>query len=90
MPTYEVFLRKEGRESFVHAGALDADDDTLAELYVRETYVRRGEGAHAWVVRRDHVLEVDPADLAVAARREHSINDGSIVAARRKSNRARS
>jgi phenylacetate-CoA oxygenase PaaH subunit len=88
MPTYEVFLRKEGRESFTHAGALDAADDELALLYVRETYVRRGEGAHAWVVRRDHIAEVDPEDLGVAARRAHSLNDGTVVAARRKERRA--
>jgi phenylacetate-CoA oxygenase PaaH subunit len=87
MPTYEVFLRKEGRDSFVHAGALDAPDDELALMYVRETYVRRAEGSHAWVVRRDHIGEVDPLDLHVAGQRNHSLNDGSVVAARRRERR---
>jgi phenylacetate-CoA oxygenase PaaH subunit len=88
MPTYEVFLRKEGRDAFTHAGALDADDDELALLWCRETYVRRGEGTHAWVVRRDHVLEVDDRDLEVTASRHHAVNDGRAVAARRRATRS--
>lgn len=88
MPTYEVFLKREGREGFAHAGALDADDDALALMFCRETYARRGEGSQAWVVRRDHVLEVDADDLAATAGRHHAVNDGSIVAARRRTKRA--
>jgi phenylacetate-CoA oxygenase PaaH subunit len=84
MATYEVFLRKEGRESFTHAGSFDAPDDELAALYCRETYVRRAEGTAAWVVRREHLIALDPADLAVTARRTHASNDGSAVAARRR------
>jgi ring-1,2-phenylacetyl-CoA epoxidase subunit PaaB len=52
MYTYEVFLKPDGRDGFSHAGSLDAPDDELAVMYARETYIRRGEGAHAWVVRR--------------------------------------
>jgi phenylacetate-CoA oxygenase PaaH subunit len=87
MRTYEVFLKKEGRDAFQHAGSLDAPDDELAMMYCRETYLRRGEGAQAWVVARSHVLALDPADLAVTAARQHSVNDGSTVAARRKTRR---
>ncbi len=84
MYTYEVFLKAEGRDGFAHAGSLDANDDELAVLYARETYIRRGEGAHAWVVRRSNVLVLDPDDLAVTAGRQHSVNDGTVVAARRR------
>ena len=88
MHTYEVFLKPSGKDSFVHAGSLSAPDDGLAVLYARETYVRRGEGELAWVVRREHVLEVPADDLRVTALRRHSINDGHIVADRRRAKRA--
>jgi phenylacetate-CoA oxygenase PaaH subunit len=87
MYTYEVFLKPDGKETFSYAGSLDAPDDEMAKLYARETYCRRGEAATAWVVRRDNVLIVDPTDLAVTARRNHAINDGSLVAARRRNRR---
>lgn len=88
MPTYEVFLRANGRDGFAHAGSLQAPDDEMATLYARETYVRRGEGANAWVIRRDHVLAVDPEDLEVTAARTHGLNDGKTIAARRKIRRS--
>jgi phenylacetate-CoA oxygenase PaaH subunit len=88
MPTYEVFLRVDGRDGFSHAGSLQAPDDEMATLYARETYIRRGEGESAWVVSRDHVLTVDGADLEVTAARTQGRNDGRTVAARRKSRRA--
>ncbi len=88
MHTYEVFLKPEGRDGFAHAGSLDAPDDDLARMYCREAYVRRGEGSQAWLVRRDHLLEVDPSDLAVTQERHHAVNDGTVVAARRKARRA--
>lgn len=87
MHTYEVFLKADGRDGFSHVGGLDAPDDDLAILYARETYVRRGEGVHAWVVRRINVLVVDPVDLAVTSDRAHNRNDGSLVATRRKERR---
>jgi phenylacetate-CoA oxygenase PaaH subunit len=85
MYTYEVFLKPAGRDGFSHAGSLDAPDDGLAMLYARETYIRRGEGAAAWVVRRSHLLVLDPDDLHVTSTRSHAVNDGAIVAARRRS-----
>lgn len=87
MHTYEVFLKPEGKDGFAHAGALDAPDDELALVYARETYVRRGEGAQAWVVRRANVLTIDPADLAVTTHRAHAVNDGGRVAQRRRERR---
>jgi phenylacetate-CoA oxygenase PaaH subunit len=88
MHTYEVFLKPAGRDGFSHAGSLDAPDDGLALLYARETYIRRGEGSHAWVVRRDAILVVDPAELVAPTRRSHAVNDGQVVAARRRERRA--
>jgi phenylacetate-CoA oxygenase PaaH subunit len=88
MPTYEVFLKPAGRDGFAHAGSLDAPDDDFALVLARETYVRRGEGELAWVVRRTNVLVLDPNDLAVTAARAHGINDGHVVADRRKDRRS--
>jgi phenylacetate-CoA oxygenase PaaH subunit len=84
MFTYEVFLKPDGKDGFAHAGSLEAPDDELAVIYARETYIRRGEGLHAWVVRRDHVIILNPADLAVTSLRSHSSNDGHVVAERRR------
>ena len=88
MRTYEVFLKADGKDGFAHAGSLDAPDDELAEVYARETYVRRGEGAQAWVVRRDDILVLDPTDLVVTASRTHASNDGKAVAERRRARRS--
>jgi phenylacetate-CoA oxygenase PaaH subunit len=88
MPTYEVFLKSSGREGFGHVGSLDAPDDGLAAVFARETYVRRGEGEQAWVVRRTHLIVVEDDDLAVTLHRVHTVNDGSAVAERRRNKRA--
>ncbi len=88
MPTYEVFLFDDGRESFRHVGSLDAPDRELAVLYARETYVRRGEGSRAWVVSRADIAEIDSADLAVTAERTQGRNDGKRIAERRQGRRA--
>jgi ring-1,2-phenylacetyl-CoA epoxidase subunit PaaB len=90
MYTYEVFLKPEGRDGFSHAGSLDAPDDDLATMYARETYIRRGEGAQAWVVRRSALLVIDPEDLLTTTRRTHAINDGKVVAERRRQRKASS
>ena len=87
MYTYEVFLKPDGKDGFAHAGSLDAPDDELAEVYARETYVRRGEGAQAWVVRRSDILVLESADLVVTAARKHASNDGQAVAERRRARR---
>jgi ring-1,2-phenylacetyl-CoA epoxidase subunit PaaB len=89
MYTYEVFLKPDGRDGFAHAGSLDAPDDELAVLYARETYIRRGEGAQAWVVRRESILVLDPTDLQVTIERDRGVNDGSVLAARRVQQRSR-
>lgn len=85
MKTYEVFLKKAGRDEFRHAGSLEAPDDELALLLAREAYSRRGEGAEMWLVERRHVLVGDEEHLAVTEDKPHRHNDGTAVAARRKS-----
>ena len=85
MVTYEVFLKKDGRDEFRHAGALDAANDELALVLARESYVRRAEGDRLWVVRRDHVIVANDDCVAPNADKPHRHHDGSAVAARRKS-----
>ena len=86
MNTYEVFLKKAGKEPFSHAGSFDAPDDELAIAYARETYGRRSEGEQMWVVDRSAVLVGDEIDLAMADR-DHRHNDGHLVAELRQSDR---
>ena len=87
MNTYEVFLKKAGRDEFRHAGSLEAPDDEMALMYARETHARRAEGSEMWLVDRGHVLVGDPDTLAVNDDKPHRHNDGSLVAARRKERR---
>ena len=87
MKTYEVFLKKPGKDPFTHAGSLDAPDDELALMFARDAYVRRTEGVQMWVVARDDLLVADEVDL-VMADRSHKHNDGKWVAEQRKANRA--
>lgn len=84
MKTYEVFLKKAGRDEFRHAGSLDAPDPEMALLLARETHSRRGEGAEMWLVDREDVLVGDEFELAVTDDKPHRHNDGTAVAARRK------
>lgn len=87
MATYEVFLKKDGREEFRHAGALEASTDDLATVLARESYARRAEGDRIWVVRRDYII--DPGDSFVSpnANKPHRHHDGAAVAARRRTKR---
>lgn len=59
MPTYEVFLKRDGKDEYRHVGALDAANDDLATILARECYVRRGEGDRMWLVERSHLIEPD-------------------------------
>jgi ring-1,2-phenylacetyl-CoA epoxidase subunit PaaB len=85
---YEVFLKKDGKDSFVHAGSLEAPDDEMALLLGRESYVRRGEGDHMWLVAREHLVQADEAFLGPNAHKPHRLNDGSRIAAHRRAARA--
>ena len=88
MKTYEVFIKKAGKDEFRHAGALDAPDPEMARLYAREAYLRRAEGDQFWLVDRDHLIVGDTDLVAPNADKSHRHNDGSLVAARRKRLRA--
>ncbi|MBA3605769.1 MAG: 1,2-phenylacetyl-CoA epoxidase subunit B [Actinomycetota bacterium] len=87
MRIYEVFLKREGKEEFRHAGSLEAADDELALLLARETYVRRAEGDQMWLVDRVHVIASEPGFTAVNADKPHRHNDGALVAERRRAQR---
>lgn len=84
MRTYEVFIKKAGKDEFRHAGALVAPDPEMAKLFAREAYLRRAEGAEFWLVDRADVIAGDEAFVAPNADKPHRHNDGSLVAARRK------
>lgn len=84
MRTYEVFLKKAGRDPFEHAGSLEAPDDELAAVWGRETYARRAEGAEMWLVERGNIVRVDEAFIAPNAEKGYRHNDGRHLAERRR------
>ncbi|MEM7341941.1 MAG: 1,2-phenylacetyl-CoA epoxidase subunit B [Actinomycetota bacterium] len=85
--TYEVFLKKDGRDEFRHAGALDAASDEMALVMAREAYLRRAEGDLLWLVRRSNVISADREFVAPNADKPHRHHDGAAIAARRKAAR---
>ena len=87
MHIWEVFLKRDGRDEYRHAGALDAPTEELALVLARESYLRRAEGDRLWLVRRDHVVVADPAFIAPNADKPHRHHDGSAVAEHRKATR---
>jgi phenylacetate-CoA oxygenase PaaH subunit len=84
---YEVFLKKEGKDEFRHAGSFEAADPELAVVLARETYVRRAEGDQLWLVDRAHIVTVEPDFITPNADKPHRHNDGSLVAGRRRAQR---
>jgi ring-1,2-phenylacetyl-CoA epoxidase subunit PaaB len=88
MNIYEVFLKKDGKDEFRHAGSLEAPDAELAMVLARETYARRAEGDQVWLVDRRDLVVSDPRFVAPNADKPHRHNDGSLVAAHRKAQRA--
>lgn len=88
MATFEVFLKKDGRDEFRHVGALEAANNELALLSARECYVRRAEGDRLWVVRRNDIIVADREFTAPNADKPHRHHSGQAVAARRKAIRA--
>lgn len=89
MAVYEVFLKKDGRDEFRHAGALEAANDELAVVLARESYVRRAEGDRLWLVPRVEVIVADDDFITPNADKPHRHHDGGAVAARRKAARER-
>ena len=78
MKTYEVFLKRSGKDPLTHVGALEAPDDQLALSFARDCYARRSEGEQMWVVARDYLLIADPVELEMADR-PHRHNDGELL-----------
>lgn len=87
MNVYEVFLKKDGKDEFRHAGSIEAADADLAMVLVRESYLRRAEGDQVWLVDRRHVVTSDPGYIDPNADKPHRFNDGARVAAHRKARR---
>ncbi|MEM7324598.1 MAG: 1,2-phenylacetyl-CoA epoxidase subunit B [Actinomycetota bacterium] len=90
MATYEVFLKKPGRDEFRHVGALNAANDELALVMAREAYIRRAEGDVVWVVNRDNLIIGEDEFIAPNADKPHRHHDGAAVAARRRAIREES
>ncbi|MCY4630136.1 MAG: 1,2-phenylacetyl-CoA epoxidase subunit B [bacterium] len=88
MATFEVFLKKDGRDEFRHVGALEAATDELAAVLARESYARRAEGDRLWIVRRTNVIDPGEEFVLPNADKPHRHHDGAAVAARRKAARA--
>ncbi len=84
MATYEVFLKKDGKDEFRHAGALDAATPELALVLARESYARRAEGNQLWVIDRAHIMVGDESFVGANTDKPHRHHDGQAVAARRK------
>lgn len=87
MRIYEVFLKKEGKDEFRHAGSLEAATADLARVLARENYARRAEGHEMWLVDRDDIVVGEREFVAPNADKPHRHNDGARVAARRKAQR---
>jgi len=88
MRVYEVFLKRDGKEEFRHAGSLEAATPELALVLARENYARRAEGRSMWLVDREHLIEAEDGFLAPNADKPHRHNDGTRVAERRRAARA--
>ena len=84
MRTYEIFLKKDGRDEYRHAGSLNAPTDELALVLARESYLRRAEGDRLWLVDREHVILGDPEFIAPNADTPHRHNDGKAIAEHRR------
>ena len=84
MRRYEVFLKKDGRDEYRHAGSLDAPDDELALVLAREAYLRRAEGDRLWLVDRQQLVTGSSECVAPNADKPHRHNDGERIAERRR------
>lgn len=87
MRTWEVFLKKEGKDEFRHAGSLEAATPDLALVLARENYARRAEGHEMWLVDRTDVVVGPPDFVAPNADKPHRHHDGARVAERRRATR---
>tara|TARA_Y100000815_G_C13278981_1_gene476113 strand:+ start:779 stop:1057 length:279 start_codon:yes stop_codon:yes gene_type:complete len=84
MRRYEVFLKKDGRDEYRHAGSLDAPDPEMALVLARESYLRRAEGDRLWLVDREDLIIGDADFVAPNADKPHRHNDGERIAVHRR------
>lgn len=87
MRIYEVFLKKDGKDEFRHAGSVEGPDADTASLLAVEAYARRAEGDRMWLVDRGDVIVVDPDLIAPNEAKAHRHNDGRRVAEHRRDQR---
>lgn len=87
MKTFEVFLKKDGKDEFRHVGAMEAPDAEMGLYLARESYARRAEGDLMWLVDRDDLIVADSSLIAPNADKPHRHNDGKRVAGHRKAQR---
>lgn len=55
MDIFEVFRRAGHKQPFEHCGTVTAPTPEMALLLAKECYLRRAEGEHLWVVKRDDI-----------------------------------
>jgi ring-1,2-phenylacetyl-CoA epoxidase subunit PaaB len=84
---YEVFLKRDGKDEFRHAGAIEAANAELALVLARENYARRAEGHAMWLVDREDIVVGEPEFIAPNADKPHRHHDGARVAERRRAQR---
>ena len=87
MRIFEVFLKKDGKDEFRHAGSVEGADAELASLLAVETYARRAEGDRMWLIDRADVVVVDPDLIERNKDKPHRHSDGSRVAEHRRAQR---
>ena len=61
MPLWEVFSQEKTGKPHAHVGSLHAPDATMALLYARDVYARRGS-ASLWVVPAEAITASTPED----------------------------
>lgn len=87
MRIFEVFLKKDGKDEFRHAGSVEGADDEIASLLAVEAYARRAEGNRMWLVDRADLVVVDPDLIEPNRHKSHRHSDGSRVAEHRRAQR---
>ncbi len=61
-PLWEVFTQKKQGQPFRHSGSIHAYDKNLAIEAARDLFTRRNEGTGLWVVKSEHIIDVQPED----------------------------
>jgi ring-1,2-phenylacetyl-CoA epoxidase subunit PaaB len=67
MDIFEVFRRGGHKQAFEHCGTVTAPTPDMALLLARECYLRRAEGEHLWVVKREDIHALSDKALQSSA-----------------------